>query len=204
MEIKRINSYTDSRFSQNVLRQHGAFLLDGTPYEVEIISDFEGVLRGENPEAFPELIEEFRFYAPHITLFYDAKGKILMEFPKARVFSLSLEDIQPSQFYVDEDKIAAIRTFIHKPEDIILQVLPHNGRYISLDGHTRLYYAVMQGWASVSGVLADSEDYIYKFAAEANRRGIFSPRDMALVPHGEYREKWDGFCEAFFSQEPSK
>ena len=32
MEIERINSYTDSRFPQEVLDQHGAFLVDGLPW----------------------------------------------------------------------------------------------------------------------------------------------------------------------------
>lgn len=44
MEIKRIDIYTDNRFSQKVLLQHGCFLIDGTPYEVEIFSDFEAVI----------------------------------------------------------------------------------------------------------------------------------------------------------------
>ena len=41
MNIKRINTYDDKRFSQKVLNQHGCFLVEEEPYEVEIISDFE-------------------------------------------------------------------------------------------------------------------------------------------------------------------
>ena len=37
MEIQRINTYDDKRFSQAILLQHGCFLVDGKPYEVEII-----------------------------------------------------------------------------------------------------------------------------------------------------------------------
>ena len=49
MEIKRINSYDDNRFSQTVLLQHGCFFLaDGKPYEVEIISDYEALISGES------------------------------------------------------------------------------------------------------------------------------------------------------------
>ena len=114
MEIKRINSYHDSRFSQKVLLQHGCFLVEEMPYEVEIISDFEAVIRGENAEAYPEVIEEFRFYTPHITKFYDGSGQTVKEYPEAQRFTLPLRQIQPSQFYVDEDKIAAISTFIQK------------------------------------------------------------------------------------------
>ena len=32
MEIQRIDSYTDPRFPQEVLYQHGAFLVDGAPW----------------------------------------------------------------------------------------------------------------------------------------------------------------------------
>ena len=60
MEIKRINTYADDRFSQKVLLQHGCFLVDEAPYEIEIISDFEAVIRGKNADVYPEVIEEFR------------------------------------------------------------------------------------------------------------------------------------------------
>ena len=173
MEIQRINSYADARFAKNILYQHGCFVIDGKPYEIEIVSDFEAIVRGENPQAYQKAIEEFRFYAPHVTMFYDSHKNILLAFPQAQCLTVSLNNIQPSQFFVDEEKIAAIRTFIHKPEDVILQLLPHNGRYICLDGHTRLYYAVMQGWNHVRGVIETSSDYIYAFAEEASRRGIF-------------------------------
>ena len=62
MEIQRINSYDDARFAKNVLYQHGGFLIDGKPCEVEIVSDFEAVVRGQNPQTYQKAIEEFRFY----------------------------------------------------------------------------------------------------------------------------------------------
>ena len=60
MEIQRINSYDDARFAKNVLYQHGCFLIDGEPCEVEIVSDFEAVVRGQNPQTYQKAIEEFR------------------------------------------------------------------------------------------------------------------------------------------------
>lgn len=74
MEIKRIDTYQDSRFSQKVLCQHGCFLADGIPYEVEIISDSEAVIRGADPSVYSTVIDTFRFYTPHITCFYDKSG----------------------------------------------------------------------------------------------------------------------------------
>ena len=200
MEIKRINSYDDNRFSQTVLHQHGCFLANGKPYEVEIISDYEAVISGENQTGYSEIIEEFRFYTPHITRFYSREGQIVKEYPRTQLLTLCLDQIQPSQFFVDEDKIAAISSFIHKSEDIIIQVLPNEDRFISLDGHTRLFYAVMKGWECVRAVVESSDDWVYKFVAEAQKRGIYTPNEMTLVSHDEYEEKWNRFCDDFFTE----
>lgn len=201
MEIKRINTYTDDRFSQKVLLQHGCFLVDEAPYEIEIISDFEAVSRGKNADVYLEVIEEFRFYTPHITRFLDCNGRVVKEYPSVQLLTLSLDQIQPSQFYVDEEKIAAVSSFIHDPKDIIIQVMPFEGRFISLDGHTRLYYAVSKGWTSVRAVCDTSGDYIYDFVKEAQRRNIYSPKDMKLLTHREYEEKWNRFCDDYFAKE---
>ena len=199
MEIKRINSYDDNRFSQTVLNQHGCFLADGMPYEVEIISDYEAVISGVDQAVYAEIIEEFRFYTPHITRFYDRGGQPVKEYPPAQLLTLRLDQIQPSQYFVDEDKIAAISSFIKKPQDIIIQVLPNEDRFISLDGHTRLYYAVMKGWECVRAVVESSDNWVYKFVTEAQKRGIYTPKEMTLVSHHEYEEKWNRFCDDFFA-----
>ena len=200
MEIKRINTYDDNRFSQIVLYQHGCFLVDGKPYEVEIISDYEAIISGVDQAVYAEIIEEFRFYTPHITRFYDRDGQIVKEYPCTQLLTLRLDQIQPSQFFVDEDKIAAISSFIHKPQDIIIQVLPNENHFISLDGHTRLYYAVMKGWKCVRAVVESSDDWVYKFVTEAQKRGIYTPKEMTLVSHDEYEEKWNRFCDQFFEE----
>lgn len=199
MNIQRINTYHDNRFSQKVLNQHGCFLVEGEPYEVEIISSFEAVIRGKGSTIYPELIEEFMFFTPHITTFYDGERKVVKEYPRVELLDIRLEEIQPSQFYVDKDKVAAVATFIEKGEDIIIQVSRYQDRYISLDGHTRLYYAVMEGFERVKAVLAETDDCIYDFVEEAKRRNITSPQDLKLLPHEEYVEKWHKYCDDYFS-----
>ena len=200
MDIKRINNYSDARFSPKVLLQHGCFLVDEAPYEIEILSDFEAMIRGKNADVYPEVIEEFRFYTPHITRFLDRNGRLVKEYPSVQLLTLSLDQIQPSQFYVDEDKIAAVSSFLHEAKNIIIQVMPLEGRYISLDGHTRLYYAVIKGWTSVRAVCDTSGDYLYDFVKEAQRRNIHSPKDMKLLTHREYEEKWNRFCDGYFAR----
>ena len=200
MEITRINTYEDNRFSTKALLQHGCFLADGKPYAVEIISDYEAVISGVDQTVYAAIIEEFRFYTPHITRFYSRDGQIVKKYPPAQLLTLRLDQIQPSQFFVDEDKIAAVSSFIHKPQDIIIQVLPNEDRFISLDGHTRLYYAVMKGWECVRAVVESSDDWVYKFVTEAQKRGIYTPKEMTLVSHDEYEEKWNCFCDQFFAE----
>lgn len=198
MNIQRINTYRDPRFSQTALHQHGAFLIEDEPYEIEIISDFEAVIRGRKVTVYPAVIEEFRFYAPHITRFLTESREVAAEFPRAKVFTLPIGNIQPSQFYVDRDKVAAVGTFLTCAEDIIIQVTSQNGRWISLDGHTRLYYALMQGWTHVRAVEEEAFECL-EFAEEAKKRGITGPKDMKLVSHFEYEEKWNQFCDDFFA-----
>lgn len=203
MNIKRINTYCDFRFSPNVLNQHGCFFVDGEPYEVEIVSDHEAVIRGREQAVFSALIEEFRFYSPHITTFYAEDRSIVCKLPPVQLLKISLADIQPSQFYVDREKVAAVSTFLHVGEDIIIQVQKKGDRYISLDGHTRLYCAVQRGWTEVRAVEVASNDYICDFAEEARKRKVHSPYDLLLISHEEYEEKWNRFCEDFFARKDS-
>lgn len=111
-DIQRVNSYDDPRFSQKVLCQHGAFLVNGEPYEVEILNRDSAVIRGTRPELYRGVVEDFRFFAGHISRFYNSTGELVQEFAPVELFSVKLDDIQPSQFYVDEEKLAAVRQFV--------------------------------------------------------------------------------------------
>lgn len=204
MKIKRIDTYNNLLFSEKVLFQHGAFLVDEKPYEVEIISETTAIIRGENRKIYDDLIEEFRFYSPHIYEFIDDKGNIVKKFPEIQLIEININEIQPSQFYVDEEKIAAISNFIKKQKDIIIQVIPYKNGYISLDGHTRIYYAVMQKWNKVRTVIGKTDDWVYKFVEEAQKRNIFTPKDMKLISHKEYEKKWDQFCDKIFKEDKNE
>lgn len=199
MEIERVDVYEDGRFSQKVLYQHGCFLVRGAPYEVEIVSAASAVVRGSDQSVFPQLIDEFRFYTPYITRFFDEQGKLLAAYQPVQRFPVSLSQLQPSQFYVDRDKVTAIATFVRSWEDIVISVLPMGERYIALDGHTRLYYAVSKHWDQVYAVCHTVDDSIYDFAREAKRRGITSPQDLELLEHEEYDSKWNHYCDNYFS-----
>ena len=92
-EIERINCYEDERFSKTALYQHGAFLVNGRPYEVEVTGRDSAVIRGEDAGLYPEIIDTFRFYAGHITRFVDVNGVLVREFPAVDIFRVRLERI---------------------------------------------------------------------------------------------------------------
>ena len=57
--IIRIDIYKDSRFEEATLMQHGCFLVEDVPYEIEIISNSEGIVRGADTRIFSKVIVEF-------------------------------------------------------------------------------------------------------------------------------------------------
>ena len=200
MKIQRIDSYTDSRFSERVLQQHGAFLAEGQPFSVEIISDHEAVISGDPAEFYPQVIEEFRFFAEHITCFYNEQKQIVAQFPPVPFFEVELTNIQPSQFYVDEEKVQAVSSFIHSGEDVIIPLMQYGERYLSLDGHTRMFAAQQKGLTRVKGFFSEAGDYIFDFGRLAQERSIFTPMDLQPLSHEDYCIRWHKFCDDFFAE----
>lgn len=80
VKIQRINAYDDVRFSERVLKQHGAFVInDELLCEVEIIGTCEAIVHGAVEEFYNEVIDEFRFYAEHICRFYNEKNELIKD-----------------------------------------------------------------------------------------------------------------------------
>ncbi|MGF3075503.1 hypothetical protein [Facklamia sp. P12934] len=90
MEVKRVNHYLDDRFNEEVLSQHGAFLIDNQPYSVHIINGHTARVLGKEANHFPALIEAFRFYAEPIDTFIDLNDKIIKQYPPQKLFQLEL------------------------------------------------------------------------------------------------------------------
>lgn len=202
MEIQRINEYADERFDPEILRQHGAFLVDGCPCGFRILDGHSARVYYHDYSDMEEILETFRFYTGHISRFYRPDGCLLKEYEDVEVFDLPIGQIQPSQFYVDQEKLRAVGSFIRGPEDIVISVLEHEGRYVSADGHTRLYLAYQRGYDHVRAFLEkDAGGYLLEFVKEAQSRGVFHVEDMEKLSHEEYEVKWNQFCDDFFDTE---
>ena len=211
MEIERIDGYKDPRFPQEVLNQHGAFLADGVPWAFRIVSGQGAVVTAAQPfdgDALAEVAGQFRFYAGHITDFYDEAGTLLLSLPPVERWEVDINALQPSQFSVDEDKCAAVDGFLHTAADLVIPVTElADGTLCTMDGHTRLYAAWRKGIRRAMVFRAADQDMgarIADFAAEARKRGVFHVRDMALLSHEEQEEKWIGWCRAYFAQKAAQ
>lgn len=121
MEIKRINDYQDGRFPKEILLQHGAFIIDQAKRCMfRIIGHCSAEVQYDEGIEILPIIDEFRQYAEQITAFYDASGHKIAAFTPIVPKTWPLEMIQPSQFFVDADKIDAVSTFVHSPRDVII------------------------------------------------------------------------------------
>lgn len=202
MEIQRIDGYADPRFPQEVLYQHGAFLVNGAPWSFRVISDHEAEVTGEGltRESLAEAAEDFRFYAEHITTFYDETGNRLLDLPPVTRREMAIDSLQPSQFSVDREKCAAVGHFIHTAADIVVPVTRlADGALCVMDGHTRLYEAWRRGITTAMVFEVSGWDTLGDFVAEARNRGIYHIRDMALYSPEEQKEKWHDWCDAYFA-----
>lgn len=202
MEIQRINTYTDPRFPQEVLYQHGAFLVDGAPWAFRVISGHEAVISAAalDPAEAEEVIKDFRFYAEHITTFYDEAGNCLLRLPPVERREVEIDSLQPSQFSVDREKCAAVGHFIHSAADLVIPVTTlEDDTLCVLDGHTRLYEAWRKGLRTAMVVDVPGWIGVDSFVREARRRKIFHIRDMALYSPQEQKEKWHDWCAAHFA-----
>lgn len=198
MSIIRINTYDDQRFSQEALNQHGCYIADGdVPVEIIIISQSEALIKGDKAY-FDEVIEEFRFNAKHITTFYDQSDRLVKKFKEVVLFKLDLANIQPVQFFIDRDKLEAIKSFVNSEEDVIIPVFKREGIYVSLDGHTRLYLADSLGFKQVYAYLSEAFDDFDYFLDEARNRSIHTIKDLVLLEHEDYIVQWDKFCEEYY------
>lgn len=199
MNIERINDLRDERFSKTALLQHGAFLADGQPCEVLITGLREAVIHCGAETDVDALIDEFRFFAEHITVFYDSHGQLLRKYADVELFEVETDRIQPSQFYVSREKLDSVASFVRTGRDVVVPLIPCGDRYISMDGHTRLHLAARMGIGRVLGFIARDNDDIFWFAEAAERRGVFTPAQLTELSAVEYAEKWNRFCDDYFA-----
>ena len=116
---------------------------------------------------------------------------------------LKLNDLQPSQLYISEKKLKAIREWFN-PEDLsVFEPIPVkilDGVPVMTDGHTRAAAALLSGLDSVP-LSWDEDDLDWEMyrrcVEECRKQKLFRPADLLgrIISEREYEEKWDGWCD---------
>ncbi|EJP6473713.1 hypothetical protein FDF31_09665 [Clostridium sporogenes] len=75
---------------------------------------------------------------------------------------------------MDIDKVKAIESFIESEEDICIFLVKINDYFISMDGHTGLYYVIIKGYSKVRTYFTEPEDCLEGFVEEARKRKVYS------------------------------
>ena len=120
-----------------------------------------------------------------------------------RIELLRLTDLQPSQFYISQEKLDRIMQWFN-PKDLRtfepISIKMIDGAPVMLDGHTRAVAALQAGLDRVP-LEWEKEEWdweMYRRCISACReRKIFSPRDLLnrIVSAADYRILWDDWCD---------
>lgn len=146
-----------------------------------------------------------RFYINHgfrKTDVMEGNDYYFLRYP-VKLDGLTLTDIQPSQFYLSQAKIANIHAWFDPTDLSTFDPIPVkylNGCVIFTDGHTRAWVAHSAGLKTVP--LAwdpDALDWdLYQLCVDACReRGVYSVSDLhnKILSEPDYEEKWIHWCD---------
>lgn len=127
-----------------------------------------------------------------------------MDHPTA-VTRMSLNALQPSQFYVSATKLASVLERFLPAEMEPLPIRPIRGRTMLTDGHTRALAAHLHGLVDVP-VHRDEDDLDWlayeRCVDQCLAEGVHCAGDLVgrVLPHGRYVELWNGWCDRMHAQ----
>jgi hypothetical protein len=118
------------------------------------------------------------------------------------MFLMPLDQIQPSQLYINTQKLAQVMAWWEPPRLVTLTPVPIkrlNGRVIYTDGHTRAFAAYQQGFTKVPVVWDEDElDWeAYQICVDwCLEVGIHTVMDLQrrVIPPEAYEHLWIGRC----------
>lgn len=120
--------------------------------------------------------------------------------------NMMITSLQPSQLYLSEKKLAAVKTWLKKPtsfkDPILIRRFSNSQRLVIIDGHTRAFVAFQMGMTEIPVIFDEEElskDLIYLYETCINwcqLEKISTIQDLAnkkLAPE-DYERKWLKRC----------
>jgi len=116
---------------------------------------------------------------------------------------LTLRDIQPSQFWVSEAKLAEIARWFDPRDLSNFEPIPSkllDGIPMMTDGHTRAVAAIRAGLESVPLMWEPDEwnwSMYRRCVEECRARGVYSPHDLTgrVISAADYKALWNDWCD---------
>lgn len=119
-----------------------------------------------------------------------------------------LSELQPSQFYISEVKLAEIEKWFNDEDLSNFESIPVkmlDGHPVMTDGHTRAVAAIKAGLHKVPLVWEDADldwDMYRECVLACREKGIHSASDLGdrIITAEEYQLKWDKWCDSMQSE----
>lgn len=125
-------------------------------------------------------------------------------------FNIPILELQPSQLFISETKLAAVQKNWKSTDFIPLPVKELDGRIVLTDGHTRAFQAWLSGKNEIP-VFWDQDDLDWEayriYVGWCIQEGIFNMADLVkhVVPQDQYEVLWIQRCATTHSsKDPTK
>ena len=168
---------------------------------------------GMEPRWLPisQIIDIFSQHAAYKDIDEMRRGMYLREYTALKEFirlhdihRLTLQDLQPSQFYISEKKLADVRKWFN-PDDLnhfeAIPVKVLDGLPVMTDGHTRAVVAILAGCKRLPLIWDEDDldwDMYRRCVEECTALNILTPQDLVqrIISEDEYDVKWNQWCDA--------
>ena len=202
MEVQRLEEEV-SKDNESYKNHNTSFISTDrntiTRYDFEILNHHEAIVYTDTLECPMKVIEEFLFYSGFISLIRNQKQQIIYQQPPKHIMKLEIARIQPSQLYINEEKLRRLLTWIKEPKDIIVPVIYYANQYVLIDGHTRLKAAELLGFHKIYAYIDEWEDCIEDFIHFCHEENKYTISDLPIISKNDYQMKWCDFCKKYFA-----
>lgn len=155
-------------------------------YEFEIDDD-KALIKYNSILHIKDAINEFRKHNLQVSTFYNRDRSFYMAFDKIQTFKLPISILQPSKFFIDQNKLDIIEKHLEN-EHIVVPVEILDDEYVLLDGHARCRYLLNNDVKMVDVYIGNITEDIKEYVYIAKENNLFKIKDMEILSHEDYLE----------------
>ncbi|MBS4537643.1 hypothetical protein GOQ27_04160 [Clostridium sp. D2Q-11] len=197
-KVIQSNNFFVAIYKEGIIATGELYILNKEKAKVDIYLNHDDINKEKLIERF---INEILYWNPFLKYIDYGKGEFHNQCP-ANLMKISIEDIQPSQLYISEEKLSNVSNWLDSKEKVIIPIVKINDTYVSTDGHTRLVQAYINGYKNVfvyndTDVNPETSKVFVNWCRDEGISGIKELADRLLCQK-EYEVKWIGRCQGYF------